>query len=211
MLNELKFHINIFRRYRFWSGSGCIYIHVPKAAGTSVNNALYGKTLGHYSARQIQSRFPSLFSECFTFSLVRNPWDRALSAYRFARVGRTESMGVRKPEQYQVPEFSSFERFVCDWLPSRDLSKCDFIFQPQHLFVCDENMKVMVDHLGYVERLAETICFVETRLGRTIDVKMANSTASRDANYRDAYVSNEMIEMVRSVYKDDIDLFGYEF
>ena len=69
----------------------------------------------------------------------------------------------------------------------------------------------MVDHLGYVERLAETICFVETRLGRTIDVKMANSTASRDANYRDAYVSNEMIEMVRSVYKDDIDLFGYEF
>lgn len=211
MLNELKFHINIFRRYRFWSNSGCIYIHVPKAAGTSINTALYGRTLGHYSASQIQSRFPSLFSECFTFSLVRNPWDRALSAYRFARIGRTESMGVRKPEQYQIPEFSSFERFVCDWLPSRDLSKCDFIFQPQHSFVCDENMKVMVDHLGYVERLAETICFVEARLGRPLDVKMANSTAPQDKNYRDAYVNNEMIETVRSVYKDDIDLFGYEF
>jgi len=69
----------------------------------------------------------------------------------------------------------------------------------------------MVDHLGYVERLAETICFVEARLGRALDVKMANSTAPQDTNYRDAYVSNEMIETVCSVYKDDIDLFGYEF
>ena len=134
-----------------------------------------------------------------------------LSAYRFACIGRTDSMGVRKPEQYQIPEFSSFERFVCDWLPSRDLSKIDFIFQPQYSFVCDQKLKVMVDHLGCVERLAETVSFVETRLGRALDVKMANSTASRDTNYRDAYISNEMIETVRSVYKDDIDIFGYKF
>lgn len=211
MLSHFRSKINLYRRYNYWESMKCVFVHVPKAAGTSVNTALYGRTLGHYSAMQIQSRFPSLFSDCFTFSLVRNPWDRALSAYRFARIGRTESMGVRKPEQYQIPEFSSFERFVCDWLPSKDLSKCDFIFQPQYSFVCDQNMKVMVDHLGYVERLAETISFVEACLGRTLEVKMANSTASRDTNYRDAYVNNEMIETVRSVYKDDIDLFGYEF
>jgi hypothetical protein len=184
---------------------------VPKAAGTSVNHGLYGRTLGHYTSQQIQSRFPSLFLSSFTFSLVRNPWDRALSAYRFARIGRTESMGVNQPQQYEIPEFSSFERFVCDWLPSKDLSNCDFIFKPQYLFVCDQNMKVMVDHLGYVERLTETVCFLQDRLGRAIDVKMANATSAGMGSYRDAYTSNEMIEIVRSVYRDDIDLFGYEF
>lgn len=211
MLNEIKFNLNIFRRYRYWHNAGYVFIHVPKAAGTSINNALYGRTLGHYSARQIQSRFPALFLSSFTFSLVRNPWDRALSAYRFARIGRTESMGVNQPQQYEIPEFSSFERFVCDWLPSKDLSNCDFIFKPQYLFVCDQNMKVMVDHLGYVERLTETVCFLQDRLGRAIDVKMANATSAGMGSYRDAYTSKEMIEIVRSVYRDDIDLFGYEF
>lgn len=208
---DLKFQIDLYRRYRFWFFNNVVFVHVPKAAGTSINNAIYGRTLGHYSAQQIQSRFPSLFSRSLTFSLVRNPWDRVLSAYRFACVGRTESMGVHRPEQYQIPEFSSFERFLCDWLPSRDLSKCDFIFRPQYLFVCDQNKRVMVDHLGYVERLGETVCFVEERLGRSIDVKMVNTTSAGMESYRDAYSSSEMIEIVSSVYKDDVDLFGYEF
>lgn len=210
-LRSLNFKINLYRRYAYWKQENVIFVHVPKAAGTSINNAIYGRTLGHYSAQQIQSRFPSLFSRSLTFSLVRNPWDRVLSAYRFACVGRTESMGVHRPEQYQIPEFSSFERFLCDWLPSRDLSECDFIFRPQYLFVCDQGSRVMVDHLGYVERLTETVSFLEERLGRPIDVKMVNATSAGMASYRDAYSSNEMIEIVRSIYKEDIDLFGYEF
>lgn len=211
MLYKLRHNLNIYRRYYSWSDLGCVFVHVPKAAGTSVNRALYGRTLGHYSALEISSRFPKLFSGCFTFSLVRNPWDRVLSAYRFARVGRTESMGISKPEQYQISEFSSFERFVCDWLPSQDIQSCDFIFKPQYIFVCDQDKKIMVDHLGYVERLPETISFLEARLDRRIDVKMLNATNSGLASYRDAFCSNEMIETVRSVYKVDIDIFGYDF
>lgn len=211
MLRFIKYQINIYRRFPYWRSAGCMFVHVPKAAGTSINKAVYGRTLGHYTAQQLHFRFPSLFSNSLTFSLVRNPWDRALSAYRFACMGRTESMGVYKPEQYQIPEFSSFERFVCDWLPSRDLSKCDFIFRPQYLFVCDQNKRVMVDHLGHVERLDETIRYLEERLGRSIDVKMVNATSAGMVSYRDAYSSKEMIEIVRSVYKEDVDLFGYEF
>lgn len=186
-------------------------MHVPKAAGTSVNTALYGRTLGHYSISQIKSAFPKLIDDCFTFSLVRNPWDRALSAYRFASVGRTESMGVYRPEQYHVPEFDSFERFVRDWLPGRDLVRSDFIFRPQYLFVCDNHKRIVVNHVGYVERLGETVSFLEHRLGRTLDVKTVNATSSGDKSYREAYVNSEMVDIVRSVYADDIALFGYDF
>lgn len=211
MLSHIKNRVNLYRRYAYWKNMKCVFVHVPKAAGTSINTALYGRTLGHYSALQIRSRFPFLFSECFTFSLVRNPWDRALSAYRFARIGRTESMGVRKPEQYQVPEFDSFERFVRDWLPGRDLAKSDFIFRPQYLFVCDNQKRIMVNHVGYVERLGDTVSFLEHRLGRTLDVKTVNATSTGDKSYREAYVNIEMVDIVRSVYADDIALFGYDF
>jgi glycosyltransferase involved in cell wall biosynthesis len=71
----------------------CIFIHVPKVAGISINHAIYGITLGHYSVIEIPSKFPNLFSDSFTFALVRNAWDRLLSAYRFTKQGRTEIMG----------------------------------------------------------------------------------------------------------------------
>jgi len=207
----VKYKINIFRRYFYWNKAGVVFLHVPKAAGTSVNYSIYGKTLGHYSALEVRRVFPGLYSRCFSFSLVRNPWDRALSAYRFARIGKTESMGVYKPEQYKVPEFDSFERFVCDWLPQQDLLKCDFIFRPQNYFVCDTEKRLIVDHLGCVERLDETLAYLEHHIGYALDVKVVNASGQKGNSYRDAYVSNEMVDVISNIYKDDVSIFGYEF
>lgn len=211
MFKKLKEKVNIYRRYPHWSRLNCIFVHVPKAAGTSVNKALYGRTLGHYTAAEIQGKFPELYERAFTFSLVRNPWDRVLSAYRFACVGRTDSMGVHKPGQYRIPEFESFERFVSEWLPKQDVERLDYIFRPQWMFVCDESGKVMVDHLGRVEAMDETVTVMVERLGRPLSIKNENTTRSPKADFRSAYSRPEMIEIVREIYSKDIELFSYEF
>ena len=211
MLTQLRYKINLYRRYPHWSRLDCIFVHVPKAAGTSVNKALYGRTLGHYSAVEIQSKFPSLYDRAFTFSLVRNPWDRVLSAYRFACVGRTDSMGVRKPSQYHIPEFESFERFVCEWLPKQNIENLDFIFRPQSMFVCDCFGQVIVDHLGRVEEMDETVKVLSERLEKKITIRNENSTRALGKDYRSAYVRPEMVEVVQSVYSQDVNLFGYDF
>ena len=44
---------------------------------------------------------------------------------------------VLNPEQYRVPEFETFDRFVIQWLARRDLCRLDLAFQPQSLFVCN--------------------------------------------------------------------------
>ena len=211
MLKNIKREINLYRRYRYWADSGCIFIHVPKAAGTSINNALYGRTLGHYTARQVRRKFPRLYQRSFTFSLVRNPWDRVLSAYRFARAGKTDSMGVENPAQYQISEFKSFERFVLEWLPAQDVYVRDFIFQPQHLFVCDDNDNVIVDHLGRFENIGRTMLAVEEKLKKNVDFKKLNSTGNIASDYRSSYTKTEMINVVESAYKRDIKIFGYKF
>ena len=212
IVKATRYKINIWRRYFNWSKANCIFVHVPKAAGTSVNKAIYGRTLGHYSACEIQEKFPKLYERVFTFSLVRNPWDRVLSAYRFACVGRTDSMGVNNPGQYRIPEFGSFERFVCEWLPKQNVDRLDYIFRPQWMFVCDERGQVMVDHLGRIEEMNATVEILADKLGQKISIKNENSTrSSRENDFREAYTRPEMIDIVRSVYGRDIDLFKYSF
>lgn len=186
-------------------------MHVPKAAGTSVNKALYGRTLGHFTAPEIRRRFPKLYDRSFTFSLVRNPWDRVLSAYRFACVGRTETMGVRNPSQYCIPEFKSFESFVCEWLPEQDVEKIDYIFKPQWIFVCNERSELIVDHLGRIEAMDETVAVLTENLGRPILINNENSTRSLKSDFRNAYIRPEMVDIVQGIYKKDINLFDYEF
>lgn len=207
---DVKHKINLFRRYTHWKRGGCIYIHIPKAAGTSLNKAIYGRTLGHYTADEIQSRFPKLFGKVFVFSFVRNPWDRVLSAYRFAKVGKTDSMGMYRPEQYQIPEFESFERFLFEWLAKQNVSKVDFVFQPQSKFVLGKEGKSIVDYIGKVESLDSDIRHVESVLGKSINVGRENMTSEK-TDYRSAYINDDMVELVRSLYREDVDTFGYTF
>ncbi|WP_445004373.1 sulfotransferase family 2 domain-containing protein [Halomonas mongoliensis] len=210
-LMQLKRKINIYRRYRYWSSKKCIFIHVPKVAGTSINHALYGRTLGHYTAQEIRSTFPSLFENSFSFSFVRNPWGRLASAYRFAKAGRTETMGIYKPERYQIPEFESFERFVCEWLPRKNINKLDFVFQPQSRFVTNGSGGIIVDFLGKLERLDKDIKHVEKNINRSLAIPELNRTGKVDGDMRSLYVSNEMVDVVSRIYANDIELFNYSF
>jgi len=211
LIANMKWTVNLFRRRKYWARSNCIFIHVPKAAGTSINRALYGRTLGHYSALEIKDTFPKLYERAFKFSVVRNPWDRLLSAYRFAKQGSTESMGVYMPEQYRRPEFDTFERFINDWLPFQDLTRIDFIFRPQHIFVCDTNGQVMLDFLGKTETIESDLLKVSAKVGRVITAGKVNSTSDVMSDYRLAYKNSRMVDLVYALYREDVDKFDYQF
>lgn len=207
---RVKEKINLYRRYPYWARMGCIFVHVPKAAGTSINRAIYGKTLGHYRAADIRRNFPNLFARSFVFSFVRNPWARALSAYQFAVQGRTESMGMRKPHQYRIPEFESFERFLLEWLVKQDLDSIDPVFQAQYKYVVDSQGAQIVDFIGRVEQLSTDIEYVVAQLGRRVNVPHDNRTSST-RSYQDAFTSDAMIRLVGDIYREDVKKFSYEF
>jgi hypothetical protein len=205
-----KYALNLVRRYPVWAKHNCIFVHVPKAAGTSVNRAIYGKTLGHYKAAEIRRVFPGLFARCFAFAFVRNPWDRALSAYRFARIGRTAEMGIRNAEKYKGAEFSTFRQFVTEWLAHQDLSKCDYVFQRQCDFLCDANGALIVDFVGRTETIGADMAIIEGRLGRRLELPRLNQVSGMH-DFKKAYTTEEMIEVIGAKYEQDIRLFGYEF
>ncbi|MCD6400709.1 MAG: sulfotransferase family 2 domain-containing protein [Anaerolineales bacterium] len=202
--------IDCRRRRNYWNASEIIFVHVPKAAGTSISHALYGRSLGHFKASEIKRYCPVEFSSLYKFTFVRNPWDRAVSAYRFALKGSTDTAGMRRPEQYNVPAFRSFEAFVYEWLADKELAKLDNVFQPQYLFVADDDGALMVDFLGKVESLDEDIIRLSAETGIKLDIPDLNRISAK-GSYVESYKDKQLINVVGDLYAEDVALFGYDF
>ncbi|MBE9143964.1 tetratricopeptide repeat protein [Planktothrix mougeotii] len=177
--------------------------------------------------------------EYFKFVFVRNPWHRLVSAYldKFvkrqppAHYVRDVIRAVYKRKN-QAPDYDNsitFKQFVEDYLmitPDEDLNEH---WQPQNCFLGNVNF----DFIGKFENLAEDYQFIKSKLKISLDLPWLNkSTSPKNAadssenlsdfypselgklpaspNYRQFY-SDNLIEVVRSRYKQDIDKFEYKF
>lgn len=201
------------RRQPIWIRAGIVFIHIPKAAGTAINEALYGRFMGHVRASDIERWGSAELRALPSFAVTRNPWDRLVSAYRFVKggggTGGPNAGGVRWPEQYRSAEFATFERFVTEWLAGRDLAGLDVVFQPQSPFVCAERGEIIVEHLGRFERLDETYDYLRERVAGLRP--LGESNRSGDAvDYRTFYTPR-LVDLVGAIYADDVNRFGYSF
>jgi chondroitin 4-sulfotransferase 11 len=203
----------ILRRQKLWADAGVIFIHVPKAAGTSISDEIYGRFVGHLAAKHVKRFAPGAFTALPSFTVVRNPFSRLLSAYRFATQGAVAGSGpvagMFHPEIYQSPAFRSFDSFIEEWLPQQDLSKIDYVFRPQTHYVLDEAGAVLPDYVGRVEDMAS----VEAHLGKTLNKPVSigrHNTTGKPDSYVAKY-SPSMRNIVSGVYHADLEAFNYDF
>ena len=64
----------------------CIFIHIPKTAGTSIEKMIQGeKYIKGWSSHQKINEYKDddKFHEYFKFSFVRNPYERILSVFNY--------------------------------------------------------------------------------------------------------------------------------
>ena len=225
----------------------CIFVHIPKCAGTSVESALehYPPDMtsgmqdhrsireieqpGHYvkllrssegkeiildrlirPARAVKNKVtktwnpnnftsvtPQQYHAYFKFSVVRNPWDRAVSWYRnvIDDSGHQSYLGVS--DSISFPEF--LYKFIGEgplrtqlyWLRNAD----DFI---------------PLDFICRFESLHSDMDIVFDALGMT-SMKLPHKLKSNTVrSYRD-YYSDELAELVRYFYAEEIEFFNYDF
>lgn len=199
-----------WRRRSHWRSAKIIFIHVPKAAGTSVAATLYGRSLGHYTAADARLFCPDLFKSLPSFAVTRNPWDRLVSAYHFVRQGGSQDAGVWRPEHYQGHAFRTFEAFVKEWLVEQDLRQADPVFQTQMHFVGDRNGQVLVDFVARTEQMEELERHLAEVLGREILIPRKNSS-DRQREYRRYYSDARTRQIVGDLYGADASRLGYDF
>nr|WP_246375768.1 sulfotransferase family 2 domain-containing protein [Gluconacetobacter takamatsuzukensis] len=133
---------------------GILFVHVPKNAGTSIATALYGRTLSHESIRYFQDVAPALARDLPSFAILREPVDRFLSAYSYARNGGTRDRMVAPGFRDRYMGFRSLDDALDHVEQARSVYGVDHIFRPQSWYVTDRAGRPAVRHLLRIEDVA---------------------------------------------------------
>jgi hypothetical protein len=165
----------------------------------------------HIPAYAYQWASPVFFGSAFKFSVVRNPWDRLVSAFHFLKSSRWPD--DRAWSEKHLADFDTFEAFLAalERPLFRNLVLSQVHFHPQVDFIADPKGRVLIDRVIYFERLADGLRRVAERLQlEAPEDKLSRLNASAHLDYRDCY-DDRGREIVGQMYARDAELLGYRF
>lgn len=196
----------------------CIFVHIPKTAGNSINR-VFG--VGWEDHKDLQRYFGELPREVFTayfkFAIVRNPWDRLLSDYNYqVKKGRAPSSklfvfaadgskrnfaewietALAAPALYDAHDWGgAVSPHIHRWSPQIDW-----------ISVAGE---VRTDFVARLERLPEDFRVVRRQLDLP-PVRLPHRNRRLHWHYSH-YYDRTTRDLVAAYYARDIERFGYEF
>lgn len=149
----------------------CIFIHIPKCAGTSIEHFLYGEEfisshlchslcvgydksrniwMQHATAEQIKKYYTDKFDEYFKFAVVRNPWSKMLSDY-FWMIKELNLSANNSFEDFLLLK-NEFNTERLRFPAKSPRSRVDHLL-PQYKFIYDKDEKKLVDQICKFESL----------------------------------------------------------
>tara|TARA_Y100001973_G_C5097958_1_gene281071 strand:- start:187 stop:759 length:573 start_codon:yes stop_codon:yes gene_type:complete len=179
-----------------------VFISIAKTASTSIRRRLgYNDDpppeIYHMFLKDIIKEQPKA-KDYFKFAFVRNPYDRLYSTYINLKYdGHDWATHLKKK--------STFREFVLDFKQSE---YCNYIhLQPQSSYIkCDEN--IAVDFLGKYEALNEHFKIVENIL-KLPNKKLIKLRSASVVPEEPKFYDEGMKQIVRDIYKEDFERFGY--
>lgn len=184
----------------------CIFVHLPKCAGVSVNKALFGNLgAGHMTLTQLSFAFsPKEMEDYFKFTIVRHPLDRLVSAFHFLKKGGFDPEDAKWADEHLTP-YSTFQDFVENWLTPENIW-LKIHFQPQHFFLEDCWGEIDLDFVARFERLETDFRQICDRLGSRVELPHTNKSVR--GHFWD-YYTPQTARKVADIYRRDMELFGY--
>ncbi len=209
-------------------GRRYIFVHIPKTGGTAMALALEARALAddiligdtpkarrrrgrlkgietrgrlwkHSSLAEIDGLMaPEEIAALFSFTMVRNPWDRMVSYYSWLRAQRFDHPAVRRAQAFDFAAFVAAPETQAAWaaLPAR----------------------AYLTDAGGVERSCLSIRLEQWRtdavplwdhLGFSLELRQVNAS-ERGSDYRD-YYGQDTARIVARISAEDIARFGYRF
>ena len=206
---------------------GVIFVHIAKAAGTSVwkNLGMTKFTRGIFTVLQLKDIIPNdKFNSYCKFTVVRNPWDRMVSLYEYIKKEKHDEYiynnnnyefkdwlmnphvkGLRDESILFQPNFyrDYFQQLGMEWY------KIHKHWLPQLNMISDENDNICVDIILKFESLDSDWEEFSKHIGRELSpLKKHNTTKKKD--YKE-YYDSETIDYVSKLYHKDIASFNYKF
>lgn len=193
---------------RYFDANMCIFIHIPKVAGSSVLDAIaFGDTVfrDHCTYRDFLVADKKRFESYFKFCFVREPISRLFSVYNYWKSGGNQ-MDDRYFQEIIAENNFDFSRFVLEYLDGKRIFEHRLTI-PQYIFVYDHTRKCMVDFVGRYESIDQDFGLVMKTLGLKNGLKVINKSPFVGPNN----LSREAREKIGELYKNDFALFGYDY
>lgn len=179
-----------------------IFIHINKTAGTSIGRALGMPVKRHLMAKEvIASIGQEKWDSAFKFTLVRNPWDKAVSLYEYRKKKDRTGVATRGISFSDWVKVTYGEQKDPSYYEPR-------AFQPQVEWLRDFEGRISMDFIGKFESINEDFEHIREIIG--LDAGLPHLNAGRRSGYR-SYYDNETREIIAHWFKEDIHAFGYEF
>jgi len=210
-----------------------IFIHIPKNAGMTIRRspqlkdkiqaatpdihrsrqytesvlARMNKIGDHHGFEHARWRDlnPSFARGHDAFAIVRNPWDRVVSRYFFAK----KVIEVEKKEPVGKHKIDSFEHFLeerHEWGNMKYMwHRAIRGWYPAYDYVTDEAGKIRCDIMRF-ENLNDDI----KAYFKLADMSRARNVTGLNEDYKTIYTP-ETIQIVADWYKKDIDTWGFDF
>ncbi len=205
----------------------CIFIHIPKTAGTSINSFFYPGTKFHYASPDYKRLFgwcpkrklhmqhatarqlieTNLITEehwntYYKFTFVRNPWDRAYSDYiwikNFSKVSGSFREYILKTGEFKkIFTNKTSNRYLGDHL----LPQTDF-FEFEGVF--------KPDFIGRFEQFKSDIQSVISHLEINKKFEVYQNKSKRKSDYSLFYTETKK-KLVEKKFQADIQMLHYEF
>lgn len=171
------------------------------------------------------------WKDYFKFTIVRNPWDRYLSFFKYLK---------RKSELYSNPKLmgdylssksnvwqhsglyqnwinqeindckESFNLFLSSGSDQTVLKNIILKYNSQDSYYCNKNGEIIVDHIARFENLKNEFVFFCNQVGiKTPNLQHGNKS-SNSYNMLDIY-NQQLIDLVAEKEKSVIELMNYDY
>jgi hypothetical protein len=199
-----------------------VFVHVQKTGGRTVNQALWDNVRGveiicsrHTPLARAIEKHPEL-GGYFAFGFVRNPWDRLVSWYSMIAKAHTTPLHddhLTRNRFWQAvrADLPDFETFIRKGVGDPDFRPKRFqrLRRPQAAFFDDATGNRARGFIGRTERLEADLTIGLDMLGISVPA-VPRVNVGDHRHYRDYYNAG-LRDIVASVYRRDIEEFGYEF
>ena len=210
-------------------GRRYIFIHIPKTGGTALTLALEGRAMkddvivadtpkGRARRRRVKgvetagrlwkhSTLADLSglvrdaeaAEFFTFTLVRNPWDRMVSYYHWLR-----------SQEFSHPAVALAKRLDFSAFLNAPETLASFAATPYGSYMCDITGKERCNLFLRLEHFAEDVAPLEAHLGFRLGTLPRANISERARDWR-GYYSDADAALLATLCAEDIARFGYSF
>lgn len=182
-----------------------VFVHVPKNAGTAVEKSCAMRATGHKPWFVYQKSFPEEWKQYQSFGIIRDPVDRFISCYRYARMERSywhssvpgESAVYGRHPDFDVASKCSFSEFV-EKVIRREIRLMHPGWLPQSHWLCN-GTTIMVDRIIRYSNLTAEL----NEIG-VVDLLRQNVSSGSDG----LVVSAEHRRIIEAIYRIDFDSFG---